>query len=142
MKVRKFFLALASVLASVTVYAQSVAEIQMAKQLARQQGYSDAQIEAMMGQYNKGGNTIAATAKTIDRNADAEQLMQMAAPTKENTGVEVIYGHNLFKNKSLNFVPSYNIPTPANYKLSAGDELVIDIWGDAISNITSTISPD
>ena len=142
MKVRKFFLALASVLASAAVYAQSATEIQMAKQLAKQQGYSDAQIEAMMNQYNKGGNTPAEAVQAIDRNAAAREQMQMAAPSKENTGVETIYGHNLFKNKSLNFVPSYNIPTPANYKLSAGDELVIDIWGDAISNITSTISPD
>lgn len=142
MKVRKFFLALASVLVSAAVYAQSATEIQMAKQLAKQQGYSDAQIEAMMNQYNKGGNTPAETVQAIDRNAAAREQMQMAAPSKENTGVETIYGHNLFKNKSLNFVPSYNIPTPANYKLSAGDELVIDIWGDAISNITSTISPD
>ena len=142
MKVRKFFLALASVLASAAVYAQSATEIQMAKQLAKQQGYSDAQIEAMMGQYNKGGNTPTEAVQAIDRNAAAREQIQMAAPSKKNTGVETIYGHNLFKNKSLNFVPSYNIPTPANYKLSAGDELVIDIWGDAISNITSTISPD
>lgn len=144
MKVRKFFLALASVLASAAVYAQSATEIQMAKQLAKQQGYSDAQIEAMMNQYNKGGNTPAETVQAIDRNAAAREQMQMAksVATNESNGAETVYGHNLFKNKSLNFVPSYNIPTPANYKLSAGDELVIDIWGDAISNITSTISPD
>ena len=144
MKVRKFFLALASVLASAAVYAQSATEIQMAKQLAKQQGYSDAQIEAMMNQYNKGGNTPAEAVQAIDRNASAREQMQMAksVATNESNGAETVYGHNLFKNKSLNFVPSYNIPTPANYKLSAGDELVIDIWGDAISNITSTISPD
>ena len=143
MKVKKFFLVLVSVMASAGVYAQSAAEIQMAKQLARQQGYSDAQIEAMMGQYNKGGSTTTTAVQSVDRNASAmQQMAQAAAPTKADAEVETIYGHNLFKNKSLNFVPSYNIPTPANYKLSAGDELVIDIWGDAISNITSTISPD
>ena len=143
MKVKKFFLVLVSVMASAGVYAQSAAEIQMAKQLARQQGYSDAQIESMMGQYNKGGSTTATAVQSVDRNASAmQQMAQAAAPTKADAEVETIYGHNLFKNKSLNFVPSYNIPTPANYKLSAGDELVIDIWGDAISNITSTISPD
>ena len=144
MKVKKFFLVLVSVMASAGVYAQSAAEIQMAKQLAKQQGYSDAQIEAMMGQYNKGGNSQEATVQSVDRNAAAREQMQMAksaAPT-QSSGTETIYGHNLFKNKSLNFVPSYNIPTPANYKLSAGDEVVIDIWGDAISNITATISPD
>ncbi|MEF9931736.1 MAG: SLBB domain-containing protein, partial [Bacteroidales bacterium] len=53
-----------------------------------------------------------------------------------------IFGHDIFKNANLNFVPSYNMPTPDNYKLSAGDEVVIDIWGSVITNITTTISPE
>ena len=145
MKVRNLLLILTLALTNGVAQAQSSSDMALAKQLAKQQGYSDAQIEAMMNQYNKGGNTpAAATAQTVDRNAAAAQQMQMAqaAPAAKATPAETIYGHNLFKNKSLNFVPSYNIPTPANYKLSAGDEVVIDIWGDAISNITATISPD
>ena len=164
MKVRRLLLVLAMALTSGFATAQSASDIALAKQLAKQQGYSDAQIEAMMSQYNNGGkSTSSATSQTVDRNAAAieqqqmmmQQQMQMAygvaggqqqTPTQQQpkllTGAELIYGHNLFKNKNLNFVPSYNIPTPANYKLSAGDEVVIDIWGDAISNITATISPD
>lgn len=148
--------------------AQSSADIALAKQLAKQQGYSDAQIESMMKQYNNGGSSNVSNVqnKVIDRNAAAVQQQQMAQqqqmqmqllygvagyqqqPTVEPeqnkllSGSDLIYGHNLFKNKNLNFIPSFNIPTPANYKLSAGDEIVVDIWGDAISNITSTISPD
>ncbi len=145
MKVRNLLLILTLALTNGVAQAQSSSDMALAKQLAKQQGYSDAQIEAMMNQYNKGGNTpAAATAQAVDRNAAAAQQMQMAqaAPAAKAAPAETIYGHNLFKNKSLNFVPSYNIPTPANYKLSAGDEVVIDIWGDAISNITATISPD
>ena len=164
MKVRRLLLVLAMALTSGFATAQSASDIALAKQLAKQQGYSDAQIEAMMSQYNNGGkSTSSATSQTVDRNAAAieqqqmmmQQQMQMAygvaggqqqvtakPQDKLLTGAELIYGHNLFKNKNLNFIPSYNIPTPANYKLSAGDEVVIDIWGDAISNITATISPD
>ena len=141
MKVRNLLLILTLALTNGVAHAQSSSDMALAKQLAKQQGYSDAQIEAMMNQYNKGGNTPAA-AQTVDRNAAAAQQMAQAAPAAKAVPAETIYGHNLFKNKSLNFVPSYNIPTPANYKLSAGDEVVIDIWGDAISNITATISPD
>lgn len=144
MKGRSLLLVLAFAFSHGVATAQSSTDIALAKQLAKQQGYSDAQIEAMMGQYNKGGNSQETTVQSVDRNAAAREQMQMAksaAPT-QSSGAETIYGHNLFKNKSLNFVPSYNIPTPANYKLSAGDEVVIDIWGDAISNITATISPD
>ena len=146
MNVRRLLLVLAMALTGGFASAQSASDMALAKQLAKQQGYSDVQIEAMMNQYNNGGKSTSAEAvKTIDRNNSAMQEMQMAEPEVLETAPsvpELIYGHNLFKNKSLNFVPSYNIPTPANYKLSAGDELVVDIWGDAISNITATISPD
>ena len=172
MKVRRLLLVLAMALTGGFAAAQSATDIALAKQLAKQQGYSDAQIEAMMNQYNNGDKSTSANAtQTVDRNAaakDQQQMMmqqqmqmqmaygiaggQQQVPTQPQflsqpqpkllTGSELIYGHNLFKNKNLNFVPSYNIPTPANYKLSAGDEVVIDIWGDAISNITATISPD
>jgi len=167
MRIKRFLLVLG--LASLTVYAtaQSSTDIQLAKQLAKQQGYSDAQIEAMMNQYDKGGKSATtAQQSTVDRNVAALQQQQMmlqqqqmmmqnygvaaqtaapAAETKQDgllKGSDLIFGHNLFKNRNLNFVPSYNIPTPSNYKLSAGDEVVIDIWGDVISNITTTISPD
>ncbi len=169
MRVRKFLLVLGLAFAANFANAQSSTDIALAKQLAKQQGYSDAQIEAMMSQYNKGGKSETATASnTVDRNAAAMQQQQMlmqqqqmmmqsygvagqpgaiqqtSQPKQEGLlqGADLIYGHNLFKNKNLNFVPSYNIPTPSNYKLSAGDEVVIDIWGDVISNITTTISPD
>ena len=123
MKGRSLLLVLAFAFSHGVATAQSSTDIALAKQLAKQQGYSDAQIEAMMGQYNKGGNSQEATVQSVDRNAAAREQMQMAksaAPT-QSSGTETIYGHNLFKNKSLNFVPSYNIPTPANYKLAAGD---------------------
>ena len=147
MKVRKFFLALASVLASAAVYAQSATEIQMAKQLAKQQGYSDAQIAAMASQLAGGSSAVSnqASSNVVDRNnADYAVAKQPVAdvPSTAYTDGTGIFGHSLFRNKNLNFVPSYNVPTPENYKLSAGDEIVIDIWGDAISNITTKISPE
>ena len=149
MRVRKFLLVLGLAMAANLANAQSSTDIALAKQLAKQQGYSDAQIEAMMSQYNKGGKTqSAAASNAVDRNAAAMQQQQMlmqqqqmmmqsygvagqpgaiqqtSQPKQEGLlqGADLIYGHNLFKNKNLNFVPSYNIPTPSNYKLSAGDE--------------------
>ena len=147
MNIRKFLLLLAFVLSGGAVFAQSSAEIEMAKQLAKQQGYSDAQITAMAGKIAgqqsatvsiQGGSTV------VDRNSEPvvlaieqETVAQQSRPDRTN-----IFGHDLFRNKNLNFVPSYNVPTPENYKLSAGDEIVIDIWGDVISNITTKISPE
>lgn len=125
--------------------AQSAAEMEMAKQLARQQGYSDAQIAAMAGKMAGQNTTTQATTATVDRNEAIPQRQVQQIPTERlqaRRDSNAVYGHDLFRNKNLNFVPSYNVPTPENYKLSAGDEIVIDIWGDVISNITTKISPE
>ena len=53
-----------------------------------------------------------------------------------------IFGHNIFKDKELNFEPNLNISTPANYKLGPGDEIIVDIWGAAQSSAKDVISPD
>ena len=53
-----------------------------------------------------------------------------------------IFGHNIFKDKELNFEPNLNISTPANYKLGPGDEVIVDIWGATQSSASGVISPD
>ena len=53
-----------------------------------------------------------------------------------------IFGHNIFKDKELNFEPNLNISTPVNYKLGPGDEVIVDIWGAAQSSAKGVISPD
>ncbi|RFS23942.1 capsule biosynthesis protein [Chitinophaga silvatica] len=53
-----------------------------------------------------------------------------------------IFGVELFSNKNLTFEPNLRMPTPANYRLSAEDELIIDVYG--YSELTSKlkVSPD
>ena len=53
-----------------------------------------------------------------------------------------IFGHNIFQNKDIAFESSYNLPTPDNYRLGSGDEVIIDIWGASQSTVQQTISPD
>jgi len=55
---------------------------------------------------------------------------------------QVIFGRNIFTNRNLTFAPSMNIPTPENYKLGPGDEVIIDIWGTNQATIRQTISPE
>ena len=50
-----------------------------------------------------------------------------------------IFGRNLFSNKNLTFEPSLNIPTPENYVLGPGDEVIIDIWGNSEETIRATM---
>ena len=61
---------------------------------------------------------------------------------KEELPEDQVFGRNIFNSNSLTFEPSTNLPTPANYRLGAGDEVIIDIWGDNQVSIQQTISPD
>ncbi|NGP75931.1 hypothetical protein G3570_04750 [Balneolaceae bacterium YR4-1] len=53
-----------------------------------------------------------------------------------------IFGSRLFRSDKVTFTPSLNIPTPENYQLGPGDELVIDIWGAAEQTYRLTVSPE
>ena len=60
----------------------------------------------------------------------------------ENDLKETVFGREIFSNKKLSFEPNLNIPTPKNYILSAGDELLINVWGDSELNLKLKVSPE
>lgn len=53
-----------------------------------------------------------------------------------------VFGREVFSNKNLTFTPELNIPTPKNYVLSAGDEVIINVWGDSEMNLNLKVTPD
>ena len=53
-----------------------------------------------------------------------------------------VFGREIFSNKNLSFEPDLNVPTPKGYILSAGDELLINVWGDSELNLKLKISPE
>jgi protein involved in polysaccharide export with SLBB domain len=53
-----------------------------------------------------------------------------------------IFGANLFRNQGFNLTPSLNIPTPENYQLGTGDQLIVTIWGDRTDRLTLTVDPE
>lgn len=160
--------------------AQSTAEIEMAKAMAKSYGYSEDEINSMLNQQQNKNNSNTTNVQ-IDRNKSAKEygqnindnvlntkgllnvqdmqnLQNSQNPQnmqnmlgfqdfggfffKEKVDTLPIFGHNLFKSETLNFIPNYNIPTPANYRLAPGDEIVIDIWGATYYNFTTTVSPE
>lgn len=66
----------------------------------------------------------------------------ISAANPDGMGRRTIYGHNVFNSPTLTFEPNDNLATPQNYRLGPGDEVVIDIWGDAEDHIRQTISPE
>ncbi len=53
-----------------------------------------------------------------------------------------VYGRNIFNQPNLSFEPNANMATPANYRLGAGDVVIIDVWGAAQETFQSAVSPD
>ncbi|MCC8174788.1 MAG: polysaccharide biosynthesis/export family protein, partial [Odoribacter sp.] len=53
-----------------------------------------------------------------------------------------IFGRDIFNNNLLTFEPQLNIPTPENYILGPGDEIILEVWGDSESNFRNYISSE
>ena len=53
-----------------------------------------------------------------------------------------VWGRNIFNQKYLSFEPNLNMATPANYRLGAGDAVIIDVWGASQETFEETVSPD
>lgn len=83
------------------------------------------------------------TEKLVEGEMD---LMESEAydPIEKNTqeAADLVYGRNIFNSRNLTFAPSQNLPTPVNYRLAAGDEIIIDIWGTNQITYRETISPE
>jgi len=77
---------------------------------------------------------------TLDKNGNL--VSEDITIFKEELSEEQVFGRNIFNSNNLTFEPSNNLPTPANYRLGAGDEIIIDIWGANQVTIQETISPD
>lgn len=77
------------------------------------------------------------------RQVTTDSLGLFGPPAKKDTTKKSrIFGADLFRSKDVSFTPSLNIPTPDNYRLGPGDELVIDIWGAAEQTYRKTVSPE
>ncbi len=72
---------------------------------------------------------------------DIDSLIYYQNYFKEDEGRQV-FGRNIFYNEMLTFEPSLNIPTPADYRLGAGDGVIIDVWGASQTTFEETVSPD
>ena len=121
-------------------------------------GVTRAQAERIKKRYEEqqaSEQTMGAVAKNRQRRSTevTEELVEgemdlitaeMSDPTEQSTAVaaQLVYGRNIFNSRNLTFAPSHNIPTPLNYKLAAGDEVIIDIWGSNQVTYRETITPE
>ena len=119
---------------------------QIATEMVRK-GVSPTQLQRLRSQYN-----VTEGAQESGRTDMQNQLGQFrndmdtseipAIPQDATPQEDKVYGETLFQRENLTFAPNMNMPTPANYVLGAGDEIIIDVWGDSELNVQYKIAPD
>ena len=110
-------------------------------------GISASQLQRLRQQYeNQKDVTNTAVESNYDPSEntfrDTSDVPVITAQTPQTAPEERVYGQNFFSSGNLTFAPNMNMPTPANYVLGSGDELIIDVWGDSELNVRYTIAPD
>lgn len=101
-----------------------------------------------LGQQNRiPGTGTAVTDPRLDASgkltpAEAQRLKAEEKRIQDSVLRNSVFGREIFSARNLTFAPTYNLPTPANYVLAAGDRLFIDLWGDAEANYDLKVSPD
>lgn len=78
------------------------------------------------------------------RTAEVEEVASANDPTQQvkSWKSRTIFGHDMFNNRSLSFEPNMSLPTPENYVLGPGDEVIVEIWGSNEAHFRQTISPE
>ena len=117
----------------------------IAKELARQ-GVTKEQAYRVKALYEKkaADGKSRSDLQEVDRERQTgEAGVQAQSSAEVNQTIQnVVFGRNIFNTRGLTFEPNANLPTPENYILGPGDEVIIDIWGTKQTTLRQTISPD
>ncbi len=127
-----------------TQLSKGVDDKQIAKDLMTR-GVTLEHLQSLRDKYNNISqipSSVEATSNMQDRGRmnNGEQSVQMDVPYPIPS--KTIFGHNIFRSENLSFAPDMSIPTPSDYKLGAGDEVIIDIYGSSQASSSCKISPD
>lgn len=91
---------------------------------------------------NSGGLGLNSGNQFVAGVAYGESLVSPTEAIAGAKGFRSIYGHQIFNSPALSFEPNNNLPTPDNYKLGPGDEIIIDMWGVNEVEMRYMISPE
>ena len=94
------------------------------------------------GQANSAGSQMRSVQGFSENDAIFDSLRKTDPYFDLTPTQKKIFGFKLFHNRELNFNPSLNIPTPQNYVLGGGDQLLIDIYGASEQSYDAVVSPE
>ncbi|WP_069131270.1 SLBB domain-containing protein [Rhodohalobacter halophilus] len=121
------------------------------QQLAVAQGASQAQVSQLISRIrqirnqspqSEGVSSDTERSAVTDDTLNFQQVQERTSSREEISDSLKVFGIDLFRRTSLSFEPSFNVPTPIDYTLGSGDEIIIDIWGAAEQTYRLSVSPE
>jgi len=99
---------------------------------------SNQQMDAIKSELQQNKNV--AVEEELSTNIDTMEALSIdAIEPVDEVEIESFFGYNYFK-KDISFFD--NIPTPANYLLGPGDEVIVSLWGEINSRKSSVLNED
>ncbi len=131
-----------------------LSEIEM-EQMALQRGMPAseiqklrARIEALQGAPDSGSDSVVRKG-VADRQYTGDttgmtfqQINRLRELSREDSLRSRIFGADLFSSEPPTFEPNLQLPTPRNYIIGPGDQMLIDIYGRSEQNHRLTVSPE
>lgn len=132
------------------VWGQQIQVTPAMLQQAKQMGVSDSQINQVLSNAQDSRELNIPADTSLGRQSGIRQVVppeRTVSDTLSNSLLSIadadrVFGTEIFGNQRLSFEPNFNMPTPQGYVLSAGDQLLIELWGNSEASYTRTISPD
>ncbi len=108
--------------------------LEQAASLARAQGATPDQINQVLRRiqeinFSQEGSIASPGLLTVQSTQTDREIFSIKAITTASATAGKVFGFNLFNSDNLTFEPSVNIPTPKNYVMGIGDEIIINVWG-------------
>jgi len=125
---------------SFSSYAQSAADMAMAMSMAKSYGYTDEEIDKVLNHDidgNASGPVIIEKQTVVPNQPLSGDVVNgveepiVVEPIDGQVEKSDIFGHDFFISKGLSLIPSVTAPVPESYVLGPGDQVLIDIWGNA-----------
>lgn len=135
---------------SQVVWGQQIQVTPAMLQQAKQMGVSDSQINQVLSNVQDDQELNIPADTSLGRQSGIRQVVPPERTVSDSLSISLlpvadtdrVFGMEIFGNQRLSFEPNFNMPTPKGYVLSAGDQLLIELWGNSEASYTRTISPD
>lgn len=112
--------------------------------LARQRGLPASEAGALRSRLREMEDEPAGDTDTVGRERDEPTAEPEDRPAPRETDPETrrTFGAEVFREDGIAFEPSRQVPTPETYDIGPGDEIVVDVWGEATNVHRLEVSPE